>query len=138
MKPTIAATVLAILALGGFIRAAGTQQKEKEEPLDPRIQAYDKGPAKIDVSKYPPDMKAKYKVFTDKCSKCHTIARPINCEFALEDEWERYIKRMMNKAGSIISPADGKQIFEFLVYDSKTRKKALYDKKMKEGDGKSE
>ena len=80
-------------------------------------------------------MKAKYKVFADKCSKCHTIARPINCEFALDDEWERYIKRMMNKAGSIISSADGKQIFEFLVYDSKTRKKALYDKKMKEGGG---
>lgn len=131
MRRTIAATLLAALAVAGLVRAVRAQQKE--EPVDPRILAYDKGPAKIDVSKYPPEMKAKYKIFTDKCSKCHTIARPINCEFALEDEWERYIKRMMNKAGSIISADDGKQIFEFLVYDSKTRKKALYDKKMKEG-----
>ena|SRR5512143_748163 len=136
MKRTIAATILAALALTGFIRAVRAQ--EKDEPVDPRILAYDKGPSKIDVSKYPPEMKAKYKVFADKCSKCHTIARPINCEFALDDEWERYIKRMMNKAGSIISSADGKQIFEFLVYDSKTRKKALYDKKMKEGGGREE
>jgi hypothetical protein len=130
MKRTIAVTLLASLAFAGFIRGARAQGKD--EPVDPRILAYDKGPAKIDVSKYPPEMKAKYKVFADKCAKCHTIARPINCEFALEDEWERYIKRMMNKAGSIISPADGKQIYEFLVYDSQNRKKALYDKKTKD------
>jgi hypothetical protein len=136
MKCTVAAAMLFGLALTGFVRIVGAQQKD--EPLEPRILAYDKGPAKIDVSKYPPEMKAKYKIFTDKCSKCHTIARPINCEFALEDEWERYIKRMMNKAGTTISADDGKQIYEFLVYDSKTRKKALYDKKLKEGGGTEE
>jgi cytochrome c5 len=132
MKRTIAATLLSALAIAGMIRAVAAQQKD--EPLDPRIAAYDKGPAKIDVSKYPAEMKTKYKVFAEKCAKCHSIARPINCEFALEDEWERYIKRMMNKAGpSVISAADGKTIYEFLVYDSKTRKKDLYDKKTKEG-----
>jgi hypothetical protein len=132
MKRTIVAMLLATLTVGGLFRVVRAQQKD--EPVDPRILAYDKGPSKIDVSKYPPDMKANYKVFAEKCAKCHTIARPINCEFALEDEWERYIKRMMNKAGpSIISAKDGKQIFEFLVYDSQTRKKALYDKKTKEG-----
>lgn len=133
MRRTIVAVLLAALAVAGMFRAVRAQQKE--EPPDPRILAYDKGPAKIDVSKYPADMKTKYKVFADKCAKCHTIARAINCEFALDDEWERYIKRMMNKAGaSVISAADGKQIFEFLTYDSKIRKKALYDKKMKEGE----
>jgi cytochrome c5 len=132
MKRTIAATLLSALAIAGMIRAVAAQQKD--EPLDPRIAAYDKGPAKIDVSKYPAEMKTKYKVFAEKCAKCHSIARPINCEFALEDEWERYIKRMMNKAGpSVISAADGKTIYEFLVYDSKTRKKDLYDKKTREG-----
>ena len=132
MKRTITAMLLMTVAVTGLFRVVRAQQKD--EPLDPRILAYDKGPAKIDVSKYPADMKANYKVFADKCAKCHTIARPINCEFALEDEWERYIKRMMNKAGpSVISAKDGKEIFEFLVYDSKTRKKALYDKKTKEG-----
>ncbi|MBZ5557480.1 MAG: hypothetical protein LAO77_09435 [Acidobacteriia bacterium] len=127
---TIVAMLLATAAVAGLVRAVRAQQKD--EPVEPRILAYDKGPAKIDVSKYTPEMKTKYKVFAEKCSKCHTIARAINCEFALDDEWERYVKRMMNKGGTIISAAEGKQIFEFLTYDSKIRKKALYDQKMKE------
>lgn len=105
--------------------------QDQEEPVEPRILAYDKGPAKIDVSKYPKDLQDKYKTFMNKCGKCHTPARAINCEFVLEDEWERYVKRMMNKAGTFISADEGKAIYEFLVYDSKTRKKALYDKKIK-------
>ena len=108
------------------VAAAGAQPAQ--EQLDPRIAAYDKGPAKINVSKYPPDMQARYKVFADKCSKCHTLARAINCEFVLDEEWERYVKRMMRKGGSLISPDEGKQIFEFLVYDSMTRKSELYKK----------
>jgi cytochrome c5 len=128
MKRTTAVAVLFALALTGLIRAV--QAQEKEAPVEPRILAYDKGPAKIDVSKYPADMQAKYKVFAKKCSNCHTIARAINSEFALDDEWERYVKRMMRKAGTLISPDEGKQIFEFVTYDSKIRKKALYDKKM--------
>ena len=128
MKRFVIGTLLTVVALGGVIRTVRAQ----DEPLDPRIAAYDKGPAKIDVSKYPPDIQKKYALFTKKCSSCHSLARPINCEFALDDEWERYIKRMMRKAGTFITPDDGKQIYEFLVYDSKNRKKALYDKKLKE------
>jgi hypothetical protein len=125
--------MIARAALGAAaMLAVAVATRAADEPLDPRIAAYDKGPAKIDVSKYPPDMQARYKVLTVKCAKCHTIARVINCEFALDDEWERYIKRMMRKAGTLISPDEGKQIFEFVVYDSKIRKKALYDKKLSE------
>ena len=122
-----------IVTLGGFM-AAGllVASAQTQEPLDPRIAAYDKGPATIDVSKYPPAMQADYKVFTARCSKCHTVARAINSEFALDEEWERYVKRMMRKPGSGITAADGKQIFEFLAYDSKLRKKALYERKLKE------
>ena len=36
--------------------------------------------------------------------------------------WSRYVKRMMGKPGCNISAADGKKIFEFLVYDSVHRK----------------
>lgn len=126
MKRSVALALLAMLVTAGVVRVVRAQ----DEPVDPRILKYDKGPAKIDVSKYPAPMQAKYKVFEKKCSSCHTIARPINCDFALDDEWERYIKRMMRKAGpSLISADDGKQIFEFLSYDSKIRKKALFDKK---------
>jgi cytochrome c5 len=81
----------------------------------------DKGPDKIDVSAYPPQQQAAYKLFSSKCSKCHTIARPINTMMK-RDEWERYVKRMMHKPNSGINDSQGKQIFEFLVYDQTERK----------------
>lgn len=81
----------------------------------------DKGPDKIDISKYPAPMQANYKLFSTKCSKCHTIARPINT-LMKRDEWERYVKRMMHKPNSGISDNQGKQIFDFLVYDQTERK----------------
>lgn len=81
----------------------------------------DKGPTKIDVSSYPPEQQKAYKVFADKCSKCHTIARPINTTMS-RPEWERYVKRMMHKPNSGISNSQGKDIFEFLAYDQQVRK----------------
>jgi hypothetical protein len=81
----------------------------------------DKGPDKIDVSAYPAQEQAAYKLFAAKCSKCHTIARPINTMMK-RDEWERYVKRMMHKPNSGISDKQGKQIFEFVVYDQAARK----------------
>ncbi len=36
--------------------------------------------------------------------------------------WERYVKRMMSKPGCAIQPAEGKKIWQFLVYDSVKRK----------------
>jgi mono/diheme cytochrome c family protein len=81
----------------------------------------DKGPAKVDVSAYPAEMQAGYKLFAAKCSKCHTIARPINTMMT-KAEWERYVKRMMHKPNSGISDKQGKDIFEFLVYDQTNRK----------------
>jgi mono/diheme cytochrome c family protein len=81
----------------------------------------DKGPAKIDVSAYPPAQQQGYKVFTDKCAKCHTIARPINTTMT-KDEWERYVKRMMHKPNSGIGDSQGKTIFEFVAYDQANRK----------------
>ena len=81
----------------------------------------DKGPDKIDVSAYPAPMQAAYKLFVGKCSKCHTIARPINTMMK-RDEWERYVKRMMHKPNSGINDNQGKQIFEFVVFDQTERK----------------
>ena len=126
---------LSFLAAGAtlIVVVAGGIGTRAQDALDPRIAAYDKGPAKIDVSKYPADMQAGYKLFATRCGKCHTIARAINSDFVLEDEWERYVKRMMRKPGSGISASDGQKIYEFLAFDSKTRKKALYDKRSKGG-----
>ena len=81
----------------------------------------DKGPDKIDVSAYPAPQQAAYKVFTTKCSKCHTIARPMNTMMK-RDEWQRYVSRMMHKPNSGISDAQGRQIFDFIVFDQTERK----------------
>ncbi len=127
MKRLVVAAVLMAGAVGPAMRVRAQGQ---DMPLDPKVIKWDKGPDHIDVSRYPADMKEKYKIFENLCSKCHTLARPINCDFALEDDWERYIKKMMRRGKGVISPADAAQIYDFLVYDSKTRKKALYDQKM--------
>ena len=81
----------------------------------------DKGPTKINVSSYPPAQQKAYKLFRSKCSKCHTIARPINTTMTVQ-QWEMYVKRMMHKPNSGISGKQGKEIFEFLSYDQKVRK----------------
>ncbi len=52
------------------------------------VLAQDKGPDKLDVSAYPAEIQAGYKVFSSKCTKCHTLARPINTAMT-HDEWER-------------------------------------------------
>ena len=81
----------------------------------------DKGPDKIDVSAYPAAQQANYKLFAGKCSKCHTIARPLNTMMT-KLEWERYVKRMMHKPNSGISDSQGKTIYDFLAYDQDSRK----------------
>ena len=102
------------------------------EPDDAAIKAHlkqlDAGPKTIDVAKYPADQKAAYKLFVTKCSKCHTIARPINSDFVLPAQWERYIKRMVFKPNSQMSDSDGKRIYRFLVYDASVRKRDLLKK----------
>lgn len=112
----------------------GAGMARAEDQLDPetkaRVERFEKGPGTIDVSKYPDGIKENYEVFTQKCSQCHKINRPINSDYALPDEWSRYIKRMMHKPGSGISNAEGKKIYEFLVYDSSIRKKAMVDEKL--------
>ncbi|RME29395.1 MAG: hypothetical protein D6800_02735 [Candidatus Zixiibacteriota bacterium] len=79
-------------------------------------------------------MQKKYELVKVKCSHCHTLARVINSNYALPDEWKRYIKRMRHKPGSGIKKKEAKQIWEFLVYDSKVRKKDLIKQKMAEAD----
>ena len=116
-----------LLGRTGVARAA-------DEPLDAetkaRVERFEKGPATIDVSKYPEGIRDNYEVFSQKCTQCHHLSRPINSDYALPAEWDRYIHRMMHKPGSGIGGADAKKIFDFLVYDSSIRKKTMVDEKL--------
>jgi len=112
----------------------GTGALRAEDQLDAatkaRLEKYEQGPATVDVSKYPQAIQDDYELFSQKCAQCHKLSRPINSDYALPDEWSRYVKRMMHKPGSGIDSSDGKKIYEFLVYDSSVRKKAMLDDKL--------
>ena len=115
-------------ATGAGLGRAIAQELDAETKA--RVERFEKGPATIDVSKYPDAIKEYYELFSHKCSQCHKLSRPINSDYALPDEWSRYIKRMMYKPGSNISAAEGKKIYEFLVYDASLRKKTMVDDKL--------
>jgi cytochrome c5 len=124
-----------VTILGLTIAAGGALVVQAaDEPLDAetkaRIERFEKGAATVDVSKYPEGVKDNYEVFSTKCSQCHKLSRPINSDYALPEEWSRYIKRMMHKPGSGISAGDGKKIYDFLAYDSSVRKKKMVDEKL--------
>ncbi len=93
----------------------------QDQPQEEKTFEADSGSKTIDVSKYPKEIQEYYKVFSKKCSKCHTLARPINIDFTI-DKWERYVKRMMRKPGSGITKSTGKKIFEFLKYYTEQKK----------------
>jgi hypothetical protein len=82
----------------------------------------DTGPNFIDVSSYPVEMQQHYKLFESKCSRCHTLARPINSKLVGE-EWRKYVHKMMRKPGSGLIPKTANKIVAFLIYDSQVRKK---------------
>jgi cytochrome c5 len=124
------------IAVLGLTIAAATAlvARAADEPLDAetkaRVERFEKGPATVNVSKYPDGIKENYEVFSAKCSQCHKLSRPINSDYAVPEDWSRYIKRMMRKPGSGISTGDGKKIFDFLAYDSSVRKKKMLDEKL--------
>jgi hypothetical protein len=119
--------VIALLCGSAFVARAAD---ELDAETKARVERFEKGAATIDVSKYPDGIKDNYQVFSEKCTQCHKLSRPINSDYALPDEWSRYVKRMMHKPGSGINNADGKKIYEFLTYDSSIRKKAMVDEKL--------
>jgi hypothetical protein len=80
----------------------------------------DLGQTWINVSAYPPEQQTSYALFSQRCCKCHTLARPINSTLQT-DQWEAYVSRMIHKPGSGISPKEGDTILSFLLYDSKQR-----------------
>ncbi len=127
----ITALSFVLAACTPSVSSAGDELDAATKARDER---FEKGPATIDVSKNPEGIRANYEVFSQKCTQCHKLSRPINSDYALPDEWSRYIKRMMYKPGSGIGSAEGKKIFEFLVYDSSIRKKAMVEEKLDQSD----
>jgi hypothetical protein len=75
----------------------------------------DKGPDRLDVSSYPAEEQARYPLFQEKCSRCHTLARPINSRFTVA-AWKRYAKKMIQRPNSGINEEEAEELYAFLRY----------------------
>lgn len=73
----------------------------------------------IDVSGYPAEIRDAYRVFAVRCSRCHTLARPLNARIRDEQHWVRYVTRMRRNPSSGINSKDAEIILEFLLYYTK-------------------
>lgn len=89
------------LALGGAACAGGLENRHGNT---------------LDVSAYPKEVQEAYPVFARRCSRCHTLARPLNARIDDPEHWQRYVYRMRMQPGSGINRANGEIILRFLTY----------------------
>jgi hypothetical protein len=71
---------------------------------------------RLDVSAYPPAIQRDYAVFARRCSRCHTLARPLNAQIRDPQHWVRYVTRMRRNPSSGINRQDADLILEFLLF----------------------
>ncbi len=70
----------------------------------------------LDPSKMPENVRADYEVFANRCSKCHSLARPLTANITDDEQWVLYVNRMRRQPGSGISRTDQDGILRFLKY----------------------
>ena len=67
---------------------------------------------------------ADYTLFTIRCSKCHSLSRPLNSGIDSDDYWRLYVAKMRRQPGSGISEDDAVAILRFLhVYSLEQRRR---------------
>jgi len=89
---------------GGFVACSAAQEPE--------------------AAALPPSQYADYLVFAQRCSKCHSLARPLNSGIDSDEYWTLYVERMRRQPASGISVADTVPILRFLhAYSIEQRKK---------------
>jgi len=74
------------------------------------------------VTAFPPPVQDAYAVFAVRCSRCHSLARPLTAQIDSEAHWRAYVARMRRQPGSGISEADGEEILVFLRYSLERRR----------------
>ena len=83
-------------------------------------------------AQFPDDQQDNFKVFNEKCAKCHSLARPIAAlntgrtpvsggEFS-DSYIKKYVVKMMRKPNSGITKVDAKKIILFLRHAKKQAK----------------
>jgi hypothetical protein len=72
----------------------------------------------LDIQTVPADLRADYALFAQRCSKCHSLARPLNSGITNDEFWRLYVERMRRQPGSGISEGDAYYILRFLSWYS--------------------
>src|SRR5258705_2602781 len=72
----------------------------------------------LETATLPSEVRADYAVFAHRCSKCHSLARPLNSGITDDREWAMYVARMRRQPASGISEEDVAIILRFLHYYS--------------------
>jgi len=99
--------VLSLIAPSAIASCAGADSNRRGDTLD--------------VSAYPPEIQRAYDVFAVRCSRCHTLTRPLNARIEDEQHWIRYVDRMRRNPASGINAKNGQVILRFLLYYTKHR-----------------
>ena len=81
------------------------------------------GSDEVDTAKVPVALRDDYDLFAQRCSKCHSLARPLTSGIDDDEYWKRYVERMRRQPGSGISPEDEPGILRFLHYYSEEQRK---------------
>jgi hypothetical protein len=95
---------------------------------------YVRSPDALDPDPMPEEVRADYAVFAVRCSKCHSLARPLNSGIVDDDYWSLYVARMRRQPGSGISEDDSKVILRFLHWYSLDQKRQKAARELGAGD----
>jgi hypothetical protein len=76
----------------------------------------------LDARSLPPDVSGDYAVFAQRCSKCHSLARPLNSGIADDAFWRMYVEKMRRQPASGIREEDTIPILRFLHWYSVDQK----------------
>jgi hypothetical protein len=68
----------------------------------------------VEVASLPEQARDDYEVFAQRCSKCHSLARPLDSGITDDGFWHEYVERMRRQPGSGISREDEVPILRFL------------------------
>ena len=78
----------------------------------------------LDPAILPLEIQAPYTLFSERCSKCHSLARALNSSIDTNEYWDVYVERMRRQPGSGISIDDTHVILRFLYYYAAVQRQA--------------
>jgi hypothetical protein len=77
----------------------------------------------LDAEQLPEVVRPDYALFARRCSKCHSLARPLGSGITDDTVWIAYVDKMRRQPGSGISPQDAAPILRFLHYYSSEQRR---------------